>query len=247
VDSIAVILSAVFGDETSPYACPTTKNEKTLSMCGIDEVKTYKYAGCVLNSFELTSEAEGDLNYTSEVIGWKAETRDDTGFPTPTTTPGTRLKHAHAGGTSGYCRIADQGDALAAGDNQDVGMITVGLNWNFAEQFYNDAGPLQILSGSGGRPEATFNFQVSRHDSDTFLAARDARTPLQAAINYHASATAVLLIEISNFIIEDLTVNEDDVAKIDITCRCARNGLGSNYSNSNMSFNTPIRMTLTNS
>lgn len=248
VDTLDVILEAAIGNATSPYDCPTTKNEKTLSLCGVDEVKTYKYAGVVLNNFILQSSAEGDLNYTADCIGWKAETRDDTGFPTPTTSPGARLVHQHAGtDNSGYVRIADQGDALDSGDNQCIGAMTCGINWNFGEQFCNNAGPLQLLSASAGRPDATFTFQISRHDADTFLAARDARTALQAELLYYAAAAAQVKVQIPNFIIEDLTITEDDIPMLDVTCRVARNGTGTNYSNSNMSFVTPIRYTVTNS
>ena len=247
VATIAAMLEAVTGDASSPYDCGATTNLKTLSIVALDEVKTYKYAGCVVNSFELTSEPEGDLNYSCEVLGWKAETRDDTAFPTASTVAGERLVHHHAGGTNGYVRIGDQGDALAAGDNQEIGPISMGINWNFAEQFYNDQGTLQLLSGGGGRPEASFSFQISRHDADTFLGFRDNRTALQAEINYYATATAILLVQVPNFIIQDLTVTGDDTAMIDVTCAVARNGIGANYSNANMSFNTPIRFTLTNS
>jgi len=55
------------------------------------------------------------------------------------------------------------------------------------------------------------------------------------------------LIEIPNFIITDVAVSEDDISMVDVTCSVGRNGLGSNYSNSNMAFNTPVRATLTNS
>ena len=248
VQCIDPMLEAAFDSESGGvYSFPSTKNEKTLSFVGIDEVKTYKYAGCVLNNFELSSEAEGDLKYTADVIGWKAETRDDTSFPTMSSTPGTRLIHAHCGGTNGYVRIGDQGDALAAGDNQNVSAITIASNWNFAEQPYNDAGTLQLLSNSAGRSEVSFNFTIARHAADTFLGFRDAHTALQADIKYYASATAILQLEISNFVINDLTVNEDDVSKIEVACTCARNGTGTDYSNSNMSFTTAVRASLTNS
>lgn len=248
IDSIEVLLEAALGSVSSQvYSCPTTKNVKSMSFVMLDEVKTNKYAGVYLNSFMLESEAEGDLKVAADIIGWKAEVRDDTAFPAMSTEPGTRLVHHHACGSgTGYMRIGDQTDALAAGDNFTPESIAAGINWQFDHQYGNCQEPLIPLSGAAGRPEAVFNFTVPRHEADTLLGFRDNHTSLQAELLYYASASANLKIQIPNLVIESLEKSDDDVTKLNIACKVARNGIGSNYSNTNMSFNTPIQITVDN-
>lgn len=248
-DSIDPIFEQAFGTAVGTvYTCPADKNENTLSFVGIDAVKTYKYAGNVLNNFELKSDSEGALIFSADVIGWKAETRDDTSFPSISTNPSVdRFLFQHAGGTNGYARIGDQANALASGDNQNVSGLSFGINWNFAEQFFNDQGTLQLLSNSGGRANASFSFKIARHDADTWHTAINSHTALQAAVYFYKSATATLLIEVPNFVISDLTSSEDDVNTLDVVCTVARNGTGTSYSNANMEFVSPIRATIVNS
>jgi len=247
VDTIEEALEGVFGSVAAKvFTLPTDKNDKTMSFVGLDEVKTYKYAGCIFNDVHFVSEAEGDLHMTAGVIGYVAEVRDDSAFPAMTTTPGTRLVHHHAGGTNGYIRIGNQDDALDSGDNQCIESIDIGVNWNYGEQYCNGQSPLVLLSSSAGRPEATFEFTISRHDADTWHGFRDNHTALQADINYYGAADAILQFEIPNFVIETLEKTEDDVNTLTVTCRCARNGIDANYSNSNMAFNSAIRASLTN-
>lgn len=248
VSTIGVMLEASMGYVSSGvYSFPVTSNVKSLSMAALDGVKTNKYAGLYVSKFTITSAAGKDVMFSADVIGWKAEVRDDTAFPTVTTSPGTRLVHSHASNTNGYFRIADQADALAAGDNINLESVEIGGAWQFTHDISNETISLIPLSGAGGRPEATLTFVISRHEADTFLAARDARTAMQAAFKWYSSATANMLVEVSNFIIASAEITEDDVSKITVTATLGRNGISTSYSNANMAFNSPVRVTVDNS
>lgn len=250
VATIGVLLEAITGNavSSSSYSVALQKNEKTLSFVSLDAVKTNKYAGCVVNNFKLSSKSGELLMFGGDVLGWTAELRDDTAFPTLSTVPTTKLSHLHAGQANGYIRIGDQANALTSGDNYaNIDSIEVGHNWQFGETMVNAAGTLQLLSGQAGRPAGTFNFTVAVHEADTFRAWRDARTALQAEILYYAAATAQFKIQIANFIIKDVADNDDNVTKLPVECVVARNGIGTSYSNASMAWVTPFKFTVTNS
>jgi len=239
------LLEAAFGANTAKvFTLPADKNTKTLSICALDEVKTNKYAGVFVNNFMLKSSAEGDLRITADLLSAIAETRDDTAFPTVSVNPGARLLHQHMSG-SGYVRIGDHADALAAGDNYtNIKDIGFGINWNFALDYANSQTALTPLSG---RPDVTLEITLADHSADTFIAARDAGTKLQLEALYYYSATGSLLIQIPNFIIEDVVISGDDKAKLELKTVVGRNGISTSYENANMAFNSAIKTTLINS
>ena len=242
--TIAPILEAAFGAEAGGvYTLPVTENTKTLSIVAKDEVKTYKYAGAVIKSIRFRSETGGRLTFEADVIAY-TESRDDTAFPEISIEKGTRLIHTHAGGT-GYLYIGDQDDALATGDRQGLSRVEFGFEWGFDHDHDNTA-QTTLIPLSTANP-ANLSFQDSRSDTDAYHAWRDARTALQAAFYYYASATATLLFEIPNFVITQAAHTEDDVGRIDCVAAVGRNGIGSSYSNANMEFVSPIRATLVNS
>lgn len=241
------ILEAAFGaNATKVFTLPTTANAKSLSICALDDVKTNKFAGCYIRRFTLSSKAEGALEWSADIVGYVPDVRDDTEFPSVSVNPGTRLRHFDASGT-GYMRIGDQADALASGDNMGLSSVELEINWNHEHQFDNtDQDSLIPLSGAGGRPSVSLKLGVARHSADTFLAWRDALTALQAEFYWYLSATASLKIEIPNFVLSAASVGGDDVPGIDVECMVARNGIGASYSNSNMTFNSPVRATVDN-
>ena len=186
---------------------------------------------------------------TSDLIGFVDEVRDGTAFPATATTPGTDLLHRHAlpEGTFGQFRVGDHANALASGDQLEINNSTIGVSWMFDELMSNTQFSLLPISSQAGRPNATFSFQISRHNLDTYLAFRDNHTKLQASVKYGVSATASLLFELPNFILNSVEVNSEDVASIDVVATVARNGIGAAFTNSNMAFNSPVRATLDNS
>jgi hypothetical protein len=235
-----VIFEAAFGANSSgTFTVPTTKNEISLSLCALDAVKTNKYAGVVINNFQIKSEAEKDLSYTCDLLSNVAETRDDTAFPTINTSPGARFGHHMAGGASGYIRIGDQADDLAAGDNQTIiKALTIGLNWNFKEDFVNAVGSLQPLSGIC---EPSLSIELAEHSTDAFKAWRDAGTGLQLEAYWYIAATGTLKIQVPNFLIEDIADKDGDKIGQTLKCRVGRNGTGTSYTNARMAFVSPIK------
>jgi len=251
VVTIEPVLEAVFGAVAAQvYSFPSDKNVKTLSIGTLDDQKYNKYGGAFLNNFSLESEAEGRLVYSFDVVGFTAEVRAAVGgFPSSLTEAGVKILHHHMDtGASGYFRVGDQANALVAGDNTTISQVALGANWNFANQYSNlGKGTLIPLSGGGGRPEASFSFTVSRHDADTFLAFRDAATPLQAQYLYFQASTAQVLVQVPNFLVETVEIPDEDIPGVVVTCMVARNGIGATFDNTQMAFNTAARITITNS
>jgi len=241
-----VILEAAFGaNAAGVFTLPTDKNEKSLSLVALDEVKTNKYAGVVINNFIITSEAEQGLSFTGDLIANVAEVRDDTAFPAPATEPGTRITHSHAGGTNGYVRLAVHGAALDSGDNVAIiKSISYGLNWNFTEDFVNAVGSLQPRSAWC---ETTLDIVLAEHATDDWKTWRDAVTKLQLEAYYYASATATLKMQVPNLIIEEIDEGDEDKPQITLKCRVGRNGTGVAYVNTDMAFVSPLRATVVNS
>lgn len=226
------------------YTPVNDRNEKSMSGCVLDAVKTNKFAGVVMNSFKMSSQSDGKLKISFEAMSSIAEVRDGTAFPTITYYPGTEFLHQHASGANGYFRIGNQDDALAAGDNLDIKSWELGINWAFALDSVNSQTQLQPKNGVC---ETTLAVQIAEHTTDTWKAAADARTPMQLQARFYAAADADLIVKIPNFIISDAAVSEDDKARVDLTTVVGRNGIGTDYENTNMSFNTPFQFTLVNS
>jgi len=248
LNTLPVMLLAAFGAVgTGVYSLPTTANAEALSFCLLNGVKTNKYAGCFLNNFNFKSSAKEDAKITADILGYKAEGRDDTAFPTTSISEGSRILHQQADSVngSGYVRIGDQGNALAAGDNVAVKEIGFGINWGFDTDHYNSMESLIPLSGAAGVPEASFKLVLNRHDTDQYHAWRDAHTHLQAEIKYYVSATKSLLIQVPNFILRP-KLSGDEIPSVDLDIIVGRNGIGTDYSNANMAFVTPIRVTHAN-
>lgn len=244
-NTLPFILEQATGSAVSSttYTPATTSNAKSFALCMLDGVKTNKYSGLVMNNVRFTSEAENKVKVAFDLLSPKVETRDDTAFPTIATYPSTEFLHQHLTGT-GYFRIGDQADALAAGDNiTNLKKFECSINWNHAIDPVNAQ---EQLSSQSAMCDVTLSMQIAEHTADTWHAARDARTPLQLQAYWYASATAAFTIMIPNFIITDVAVSEDDKGRVDLTCAVGRNGLGTAYSNANMAFNTPIKFGLVN-
>lgn len=228
------------------YTPELTHNSKSASICIPDAVNTNKYAGVVFNGFKFASQSDGKLVLSFDALSPIREVRDGSSFPSISVYPGVEFLHQHLGDDNdyGYVRLGDQSDELIDSDQIIIKSIEFGLNWNFALDSVNNQVQLQPQSGQA---ETTLSLQIAEHSNDTIKTWLDNRTKLQMSLNYYASSTAQLLVEIPNFIISEAKISEDDKAKIDITCIVGRNGIDTNYDNDNMEFNAPIRFTVTNS
>jgi hypothetical protein len=237
--------AAVGANSTNVFTPPLTENTKSLSIALLDAVKTNKFAGIVCNNAKLSSQADADLKYSCDIISNIMDVRDGTSFPSTSVAPGTRFLHQHLSGANGYFRLGDQANALASGDNlTNVKSVELGWSWNFDFDQVNAQLALTPQSLAG---DVTFKCQLAHHDTDAYAAWRDARTKLQIEYLYYAAAAAQLKIQVSNLIIESVEISSDDKAKIDLVFRVNRNGLGTDYENTSMSFVAPFKLTLTNS
>ncbi len=245
--SSETLFEIAFGAVTSKaFSLPADKNVKTMTVIATDDLQTYTYAGCFIKKLTISSKVDGALEFKADVVGYVAEVRDSDAFPTVATSPGTRLRHIDANGT-GYIRIGDQTDALAAGDNVGLKNIDIEIDWQTTAQYDNTSqSPLLLLSGQGGRPEASVKFEVSRLDSDNWFSWKEGNTALQAELYFYKSATASIKIQLTNFVLSKAEATNDDIPGVSCEGPLCRNGTGTSYSNANMAFVTPVKLTLDN-
>jgi len=221
-----------------------TGNVSKLSLARKDGVSYKQYANVYYKSLKISGSPDGLFSVEHDLIGVDAEVRTAlSGWPTVISAAEAMTFHEMSG--SGYFRVGDQANALAAGDNLEINSIELEVVTGFDSEHFND---YKILTPEFGqvRPSVSASFRISKHSVDTFIGFRDNVTKLQLSMLIYKSATNSLLIEIPNFII-DAELTDDDLAKQDITLKIGRNGIGSSYVNSNMAFNAPIRFTVVNS
>lgn len=244
--SIEPILEAAMGTNSSGvFSCDGATNTKKLSVCTLDSVSAKQYANVYIKSLSIKGSAGGKFMVDTELIGVTAEDRQAVGsYPASPTDIGTFFVFNHGGGT-GYFRVGDQGDALASGDNQSIDDFELSLECGFDEQYTNSQTTLTPIFGMTP-PQWTGSFKVARHEDNTYLTWRDSFTSLQAALYLYLDATHTILIEIPNFKI-DVNLSDDDLTQQSVDMMIGRNGLGTSYANSNMTFVSPVRITVVNS
>lgn len=246
LDDVACIpiLEAAFGANSSGVFT-LGSNSKKLSMCGLNDANAIQYANVYISRLRLFSSVSSLWQMEYDIIGETAQVRTTTGsYPTDTGYDDPFTFH-ETGGT-GFVRIGDTADALDSGDEINIEEFSLELTTGFDSQYCNEGtGTLTPAFGMVA-PTVTGSMKVSRHTSDAFQDFEDANTPLQATIYIYKSATSNILIEIPRFVIS-CTVTDDDIARQDLELMIGRNGTGTNYKNTNMSFTSPVRITVTNS
>lgn len=243
--SIETILEAAFGSNAA-QVFTLGSNTKKLSICTLDYVNANQYANAFIKRLALSSSVNSVWQADIDFVHTTAESRVATSnFPASPTAYEEPFTFHEAGGTSGYIRIGNADDALAAGDNVCFEDFNLELNNGFDNQFTNcGLGTLTPIFGMAV-PAVTGSFTVARHDTDQYLDWQDAHTPLQMEILIYKNATAQLKIEIPRFVIK-ATPTDDDITKVEVEMMIGRNGTGTSYKNTNMAFTSPIRMTLIN-
>lgn len=217
-----------------------------LSVAALTSLKCHKYANVYIKKLNLKGSVNNNWTLTIDLISKTAEVREVVGnFPSSPTSPDEPFVFHEAGGT-GYFRIGDTVDALSASDEVNIEEFSLDIVPGFDGQWCNE-GRLSLIPLFGQvPPSVSGSFTVARHDSDTWSVWEEEHTRLQAELYIYKSATASLKVQIPRFIVQsDLT--DDDVTKLNITMQVGRNGLGTAYQNTNMSFNNPVRITLVNS
>jgi len=247
LNSLAVLLEAAIGNHSAGVSAfaEGTANTKKLSLGRKDGVTYKQYANVYVKSLKLSSTPDNLFMVEPEFIGVTAEVRDSLANWPANVALADEAFTFHEMSGSGYFRVADQADALAAGDHIQINDFSIDIVTGFDEEHYNSYEILTPVFGQV-RPEVNASFRISKHDADTFLSYRDNMTKLQASILIYKSATKQIQIDIPNFII-DTELTDDDLVKQEVTLKIGRNGVGTTYANSNFSFTSPVRFTLTSS
>jgi len=243
--SCPTILEAAFGTNTSEVFTLGT-NAKKLSLVGIDDVKENQYANCFVSKLSIAGATGGLWLFNVDVVNETAESRNALGtFPSNTAYDEPFTFH-EAGGVNGYVRVGDADDALAAGDNICIEDFSLEINNGFADQHSScSLGTLTPVFGMSP-PSVSGSFKVARHESDQYQIWEDNHTPLQMCIYIYKDATATFKIEVPRFVIS-VGLSDEDVTRVDCEMKIGRNGVGTSYKNANMSFTSPVRITVINS
>jgi hypothetical protein len=224
------------------YASHTNK----MSICTLNDIKANRYANVYLNSWALKGGVNANWTMDCGFIGATAEDRAATSNYPAVTVYDEPFTFHEAGGTSGYVRIGDTADALAAGDNIKIEDFNLSITNGFTGQWCNDGkGTLTPIFG-GSLPTISGSFTFSRHDTDNPFTWADADTALQMEIMIYKSAMANLKIQLPRVKISP-TLDDSDTTKVTADLMIGRNGLGTTYKNANMAFVAPIKLTLVNS
>jgi len=242
VTSIRELLKVALGTDGGIYP---GNNEEKLSIGGLDGVKYNKYADCYVSRIRIEGSAGQAFTVNWDFISPTAEVRAATaGYPTPTAFR-ERMSFHEMGGLNGYLRVSDCDDALDSADNLCVEDFFVEVQNLIDYQHSNcGVGSLTPRWGMGGNIQVTCGFTVARHDADDFLGWRDGDTGLQLdAVVYKASDNQFRIrIPWSKC---KAQVSDDPTAKVNVELMVSRNGESSNYYNSNMAWNEPIRANVT--
>lgn len=244
--SFAAYIKAVTGYYSGGIALfdQSTINVTKMSLARRDGISYKKYANVYAKSFKISGSSDNLISTSLDLIGVTPEDRAAlAGYPTPIAEAGEALSFHEMSG-SGYFRVGDQADALAAGDNLKIEEFSFEIVTGFDAQHYN---AYQILTPEFGQvpPGVTGSFRISTHNVDTFIDFRDNATKLQLELLIYKSATQSLKVVVPNFII-DLELTDDDLARQGVTMKIGRNGVGTSYVNSNYSFTSPIHFTVVN-
>ena len=245
--SIRVLLKAAFGNEigVTPQVLSPSDNELKLSIGGLDGVKYNQYADCYVTRLRIEGSAGQAFNVSWDFISPTAEVRAATaGYPTPAAF-GERFSFHEMGGLNGYFRVGNCDDALDSGDNLCVEDFFIEISNMMDYQYSNcGIGSLTPRWGMGGNIQVTAGFTVARHDADDFLSWRDGDTGLQLDANIYKAADSQFRIYLP-WTKCKASVSDDPTAKVNVELMVSRNGESTNYYNSNMAYNEPIRCTTT--
>lgn len=190
-NALPVLLEAAMGNVSAGVY--TLLDELVASMSikieKVDTGKLYTYKGCVINGFKISGDAKSNIVTVTATIGGKDLTVSSGSVTETPTTESYILM------SQDLFRLADRGDALAAGDEVQISSFELNLDNNMK---LDDVvgGQQEILQPlRNGFRKVTFNCTVPRVADDVFAGWQQGRTPLQADL-YFSDLTKQILIEI---------------------------------------------------
>lgn len=248
LDSVSCvpILEAAFGANNNGVFT-LGQNEKKLSVGLLNAVNFVKYANVFVKNVKIEGASNGLWSLSSTLMAVDAQSREAiTNKPSSSSAPSEPFTFHETGGSGGFFRVGDSEDALSASDEFKIDNFSLEITCGFEEQYCNEGiGTLTPVFGMV-QPEVTGSFTVSRYENDAWNDWRDNHTPLQLSLMIYKSVTENILIEIPRFVINN-EISDDIVAKQNVEMNIGRNGVGTTYKNSNMSFTSPVRISVTNS
>jgi len=197
-NNMDLLLTAFFGRVgPAPGVYTFEDNLDDILRIEIDKgYRRYRIGSFKANSLELRCEAGQPLVGTIEGIGQDIVRTADaaTSLSLSSWNP---VNFAHTQG-SGYLRLGDQVNDLAAGDNLGVNSFTLRFDRNLAAHYQSpDAShsdpDLRGEPVPDGFRDATLAMDIPRYVSDTIPDWRDAGTLLQSAINFVDGAETFLI------------------------------------------------------
>lgn len=153
--------------------------QRSVSLAVDKRVEDDYLQGIKVNELTFTSNPDGVL-VSFGCIGQEVtrETTHQAALRALSYTLGTRMFHDQA-----VFRIADCADALAAGDALGISEFEMTLNNNLATDHFTTTGGTKIDEPyRNGKLTVTIRFTIPQYAANTFVAARDAETKLQADI-----------------------------------------------------------------
>lgn len=245
VVSCAPILQALFGAPASSVYT-LTGNPARLSICGLDSVSANQYASQYIKNLKISGSAANLMQLDYDLFGITSVVRAArSAFPASPTVNDDSFSFHEMGGSYGWARVGDAVDALTAADDISIEDFSLEIEGGQDEQFDNDGilslAPEFGMAGTGCK----LSFTVTRFANAQWLTWMDDFVPLQASFRIGKSATKYLQIDIPRFVVKS-ELTEDEITKVNVTADLSRNGVGTSYKNTNMSFTAPVQITIVN-
>lgn len=156
------------------------------------QVKRYRFWACKANKFTISGEKD---KYCRLVVDWYAKNFDmvDTAFPTLAQPTNVLVPFDDL-----VFRLADQANALSAGDVMGIESFEIVLDRSYKTDDYESSAttprqPLEPIQGGWRVCELTI--KLPRYAANTIAAWKDANTPLQADLIFTGPSTYTKKIE----------------------------------------------------
>jgi len=162
------------------------------------QVSRWRFDGVMIDTLELSGRA-GEIWKMRLGLVCRSITRSATAFPSLSIANRSRMRFSNSSSNS-YFRLADLGDALAAGDKMEMSEITFRINNNLTKDLAGNQQRTILQPRRGGFREVSLSITAPIYTADTIPAWKDAGTTLQADI-YNTDGTKTFKLELPEMLI----------------------------------------------
>jgi len=154
------------------------------------KVERWRFGACKMNSLRIYGPEEGKVMIECTHVP-RALSRSATAFAAtaPTVTGRVLFKQLQF-------RLADQVDALSAGDEIKIGSFELNMTRNFVTDTFESHGAYADEAIPNDFREVTLNFSVPRYAANTIQGWKSGGTPLQATLYFDGGASGDFFIQI---------------------------------------------------